>query len=278
MKDSFVSIVVPNKNSAHLMKDFFLAAEKSINKNFEIIVNDDVASTDNLKELCAEFKSKGLNIVYIQENKSMAQGRVSGAKHAKGEILIHLDSDMRISNTLIGECIQKIESGYDALVIPEESYGEGFWAKVKWLEKKCYDNVEWMESLRMVKKDIYEKLGGHNEKMVFSEDKDFDIRVKEAGYKVGRTESDLMHYEGRLMLWKTMKKKMGYSNTSNVFALAHPEHFNKQANIFLRYVLFLKNLRYLFTNPFLYLGLWFLKTCEFGASATGLILKKLNFN
>lgn len=286
-KQTKVSIIIPNKNSAHMMKDFFESALLSTYKNFEIIVNDDVTSSDNLQTLCEEYKTKGLNIIYLRENISMAQGRKSGSKHATGYILLHLDSDMRISKGLLSECVEKINSGYDALVIPEDSYGEGFWAKVKWLEKKCYQGVEWMESLRCVKKDVYEKLGGHNEQMVFSEDKDFDIRVHNAGYKIGRTESIIRHYEGKLTFWKTISKKQNYSKTSDVFQNNNSINFKYSISYFWqywfyltfkRYFIFIKNYKYIFTHPILYLGLWIMKTGEYAAAALGILKNKLSNN
>jgi FkbM family methyltransferase len=270
-----VSIIVPTRNSEHLMTDFFNSSLNSKFKNFEIIVNDDVRSADNLQNICNYYISKGLNVKYIRENKSMAQGRVSGSAHAIGDIILHLDSDMRISRELIGECVDKINEGFDALVIPEESYGIGFWARVKWLEKKCYDNVEWMESLRCIRISVYNEVGGHNLEMVFSEDKDLDIRVREAGYRIGRTENGIRHFEGELKLLGTLKKKMGYSKTSGLFKNSHPMHYRKQGNIFLRYYLYLINIKYLFTNPLIYTGLIFLKTGEFLAVVFGILKSKI---
>ena len=76
----------------------------------------------------------------------MAQGRKSGAKHAKGDYLLHLDADMSLSPDVLGDCIRTINKGSDALVIPEISRGEGFWAKVRSFERSMYIGDETMES------------------------------------------------------------------------------------------------------------------------------------
>lgn len=269
-----ISIIVPTYNSTLLMRDFLNSCLASEFKNFEVIVNDDLRSNDNLDQLCAEYKNKGLSIIYIKENKSMAQGRKRGAQVVSGTHLLHLDSDMQVTHSLFGECAE-LSQKFDALVIPEESFGTTFWARCKWLEKKCFQGVEQLESLRFIKKDIYDKLGGHDERMVFSEDKDFDLRVREAGYKIGRVNAHLMHNEGDLKLIKTLKKKLGYSKTANVFADEHPEHFRWQANPLHRYVIFARNIKYLFTHPFLYIGMVFMKTCEYGAATTGIVVNLL---
>lgn len=268
-----ISIIVPTYNSSENIDKFLEALTKSTYKDFEVVINDDIRTDDSTRQVI-DIYSKILTIVYLKKNKMMAQARKLGAKHARGEILIHLDSDMRVSPGLLEECIDKITNqNYDALIIPEESVGIGFWAKCKWIEKKMYEGVSEIESLRVIKKSIYDYLDGHDEAMVFSEDKDFDIRVKQAGYHVGRTKHNLLHDEGHLRLFVTLRKKLYYSNTANVFAIKHPDHFKWQANPFHRYGIYLKNSKYLFMHPLLYIGAWFVKTAEYLFSLSGYILK-----
>jgi glycosyltransferase involved in cell wall biosynthesis len=272
-----LSIIVPTYNSAENLKVFFDALIASVYKDFEVIINDDLRTDDNTKVVVENFIKKGLNIQYKTENKKMAQARKQGAKYAKGEYLIHLDSDMAVTKELLGEVISLMDKKtYQALVIPEEAYGTTFWARCKWLEKKMYIGVEQIESLRVISKENYEKLGGHDESMVFSEDKDFDLRVREANLNVGHTKNFLRHNEGDLRLLKTSKKKMGYSNTANIFAQKHPNHYRWQINILNRYFLFLKRFHFFFSYPLLYIGLFIMKTVEFGSGAIGLFKKKFH--
>lgn len=270
---SLVSVIVPTYNSAENLEILFEGFCESSDKNFEIIINDDKRTDDNTEEIIEKF-SKKLSLVYIRENTKMAQARKKWAEYSRGNILLHMDSDMKTTSGLIWEIIPLMQE-YDALIIHEESYGTTFRAKCKWLEKKCYRWVREIESLRVVKKEIYQKLGGHNEKMVFSEDKDFDIRVENAWYKIWRVkENFLWHNEWELKLWKTLKKKQWYSHTANLFAKSHPEAYKWQINIFNRYWIYLKNIKYLFTYPLLYIWMIRMKTCEFGAGGLGLIFSK----
>jgi len=266
-----VSVIVPAYNSAPLLRDFLGACAASEFRDFEVIINDDPRSADGTPALVEEFRAGGLDITYLRENRSIAHGRKRGAVEARGSLLLHLDSDMKVTPGLIGECARLLgdDGGHDAVVIPEESFGTTFWARCKWLEKKIYDGVEQIESLRGVRRDVYEKLGGHDERMIFSEDKDFDLRVRKAGYRIGRTRAFLYHNEGELRLQKTMRKKLGYSHTADLFAREHPEAFRWQTNIFNRFGLYLKNFPYAFSHPLLYGGLWVMKTGEFGSGAIG---------
>ncbi len=274
-KTPFFSIIVPVLNGENFLQGFFQSFAESQYKDFEIIINDDKRSKDDTKLLIKKYIDKGLDISYYQLNKSMAQGRKSVVPYAKGEYLMHVDCDMRTVPELMGEIFKLVNQGWDALVIPEEAIGTTFWAKVKWLEKKCYIGVDNMESLRIIKKSIYEEIGGHDERMVFSEDKDFDIRVRGAGYKIGRTKNHLIHNEGEILLFKTSKKKMGYADTANFFAEKHPQHYRWSRNIFLRYGIFLANFKYLFTHPILYVSLFFMKFVEFTGGFLGLVRKQI---
>jgi glycosyltransferase involved in cell wall biosynthesis len=274
-KPPTLSVVVPAYNSAPLLREFLASFTGSTGTDFEIIVNDDPRSTDDTPEVVESFARDGLRVRYLRENTSMAQGRKRGAAEARGGVLLHLDSDMTVTPGLLDECVSLLAGTYDALVLPEESFGTTFWARCKWLEKKCYDGVDQIESLRCLRRPVYEAVGGHDTRMVFSEDKDLDLRVRAAGYRVGRTRNFVYHNEGDLRLSRTVRKKLGYSQTADLFASRHPEAFRWQTNIFHRFGLYLRNGHYLLTHPLLYGGLWVMKVCEFGFGAIGHLRARL---
>jgi glycosyltransferase involved in cell wall biosynthesis len=270
----YLSIVVPTYNSAQNLKTFFEALLVSKYTDFEVIVNDDKRTNDNTDNVVKEYIKKGLTITYKQENIMMAQARKKGTSYAKGEVVIHLDSDMAVMPELLGEIAEKMKSKtIDAYVIPEEAYGTTFWAHCKWLEKKMYIGESSIESLRVISKENYDKLGGHDEEMVFSEDKDFDIRVREAGLTIGHTTNYLRHNEGELGLFKTSKKKMGYGDTANVFARKHPKHSRWVLVVLNKYWIYAKNIGYIFSHPILYAGVLIMKTVEFASGGVGLLRK-----
>ncbi len=274
-KSPLVSVIIPTYNSAGNLKLLLESLTKSENKNFEIIINDDKRTNDETSQIIEKFIHK-MPIIYIHENRKMAQARKKWAEYANGNILFHVDSDMQITEGLIGEIIEKMED-YDALIVNEESFWTTFRAKCKWLEKRCYRGIREIESLRVVKKEVYQKLWGHDEKMVFSEDKDFDIRVGNAWYKVWRVETNfLWHNEWDLKLWRTLKKKQGYSHTANIFAAKHSDAYRWQINIFNRYWIYLKNIKYLFRYPLVYLWMIRMKTCEFVAGGLGVVFSMIS--
>jgi FkbM family methyltransferase len=263
MKNVLISIIIPTYNSASHLNKLFESCIKSDYKSFEIIINDNKSTTDKTANLIKEYKKKGLSITYLKENISMSQARLIGSRIAKGEILLNLDSDMILSSGLLSECVSLTANDYDALVLTEQSIGKSFWAKCKALEKKCYEGVTIYESLRCIKKRIYNLLGGHDPELLFSEDKDLDIRVRKAGYKVGRTIQKIYHDEGSSSLKKYIHKKMSYSATAQNYKYKHPEEYKMQFNIWFRFRTYLKNIKYLFTDPIHYSGMLFMKLLEY---------------
>ena len=90
-------------------------------------------------------------------------------------------------------------STYDAVIIPEDSFGEGIWARAKNLERRCYWGDDTVEAPRFVKKKVWSDLGGLDEILGGGGD-DWDLYQKllDQGYKVGRIESITFHNEGKL--------------------------------------------------------------------------------
>ena len=84
-----------------------------------------------------------------------------------------IDSDMVLSGDVVSACAaQQYHGTYKAIVIPEESFGVGFWAQCKKLERSFYIGVDWMEAARFFERRAFEEMGGYNEKNTGTEDYD----------------------------------------------------------------------------------------------------------
>jgi len=90
---------------------------------------------------------------------------------------------------------------------------------------------------------------------------------------IGRITSFILHNEGSLSLWKTLRKKFYYAKNLNKYSqkVLNRGYYKKQSNIVARYVLFFKKPFVLFKNPLVGIGMLFLKTAEFAAGFFGLV-------
>ena len=132
-----VSVIVPTRNSEKFIGKCLESISKQTYSRIEIIVVDN-NSTDRTKEIAKKFTKK----VYNKGPERSAQ-RNYGAKMSKGSFVLFIDSDMVLTSKVVGECVLSIGK---AVIIPEKSFGKGFWAKCKALEKSFYIGVDWIEA------------------------------------------------------------------------------------------------------------------------------------
>ena len=262
-----ITVIIPTYNARELLAGCLRSCLEQEYDDYEVIINDDPRSDCDNEGLVEEMRARGMNVTYLKENLARAQGRVDAAAHAAGEIMLHLDTDMEVTPTLFAECVEMVESGYDALVIPEESFGPTFWGRCRRLERQCYEGVERMEALRCVTSKVYRELGGHHPQMVYFEDKDLDLRVRAKGCKVGRTESKILHNEGNLRLRDLMMKRAEYASNAVIAAEYYPDEIRWLGNVRNRYMLFYRRKELFFADPILGIGTLFMKTCEFSVGA-----------
>jgi glycosyltransferase involved in cell wall biosynthesis len=215
MQQPLVSIIIPVKNSGALLEDCLESIKNQTYSNVEVIIVDS-GSKDNTQALAKKFHARFYNY-FPKVEKGLFDAphkRNFGVKKAKGELIYYADADMRMSLDVIKDAVIASEK-YDAIIIKEDSYGEGIWSRAKNLERKCYWGDNTVEAPRFVKKATWESLGGLDEVLGGGGD-DWDLYQKllENGYPVGRIKDIVKHYEGRLTLKKLFMKRFMYGRDS----------------------------------------------------------------
>jgi len=304
MRDT-VSVIITTKNEADRLPACLESIKKQTYKHIETIVVDN-HSSDATKDIAKNF---GVRV--LDEGPERSAQRNFGAQKSKGKYLLFLDADMELTPGVVGECVkimghktmsrgQKAEnpsasSGLRtgiaennkqdcsllidhcpnllALVIPEKSFGIGFWAQCKALERSFYLNVPWIESARFFQKKAYLVVGGYDETLTGPEDFELAQRVKQHFGEecTGRISSFILHNEGKLSLGKTLKKKYYYGKKMSEYRKKQSAkgYFDKQANIFERYRLFFRKSSIIRHSPITFGGMVIMKTLEMGAVMIG---------
>lgn len=93
----FITVIIPVHNSAEFLNHTLDALTESSYKQFEIIVVDD-ASNDESIDIC---KSKGIRAIQLPNKSGPAAARNVGARNAKGDILLFIDSDVLVNSTTL---------------------------------------------------------------------------------------------------------------------------------------------------------------------------------
>ena len=260
-KYPLVSIIIPTFNSGLHLYTCLKAIKKQLYKNIEVIIVDN-NSSDSTSNIAVNFGAK----VLIRSS-TMTQARNLGVKSANGEYVVLLDSDMELSVCVISDCIKKVCSGYDGVIIPERIRETNFLSKCISLEKALYKDELDMLSVRFVSKSAFNAIGGLDENLVSGEDYDFLSRFRNNGFKLDFVSSFFYHNEPnnfRIIL----KKKYNYGKTLINYFQKYPK---KGFNQFVLRKPFLKIFLYYSKDPLHYSGLVLLKSIEYISAFFGFL-------
>ncbi|MEM1582869.1 MAG: glycosyltransferase [Candidatus Bathyarchaeia archaeon] len=270
-EEPLVSIIIPTFNSGKTIELCLKSITEQTYKNIETIIVDNYSS-DNTVE-----KAKQYNAKIIIRRLERSPARNLGAEEAKGEYLLFIDSDMELTPKVVEECVSNAINGFDALVIPEEPVsGKGFLSECRRIEKQLHHYSDALFELpRFFRKHVFQRIGGYDERLIFGEDVDLYLRIKNSGLKIGKIRSEIKHHEGNLSLRKISIKAYYYGKSIPMIIGKNPQLMIKRHNP-VKLILQIKKLR--INLPHL-IGLMAIKFIEYTAYLIGFIIEacsKLN--
>ena len=269
--DDLVSIIIPTRNSAEFLENCLKRIKNQTHKNIEVIIVDS-KSTDKTVVIAKKYKCR--IYIFIPKVKKGAFDasfkRNYGAKKAKGDYIYWLDADMEITKKLIREAVNICKKGADAIILPEDSFGIGIWARAKNLERRCYWNDNTVECPRFFKRKVWISIGGLDESLgAGGDDLDIHQKVIEKGYKVQRTKNIVMHNEGHLKLSKLIKKHFMYGKDTIKYFYKRPKA--SVISYFPIRMAYVRNIKLLLSRPLDTLVFIFMRTIENTAGLVGIL-------
>ena len=273
---ALVSIIIPTKNSSEFLSNCLSSVRLQTYSNIELIVVDG-GSTDKTLDVCKKYNAK----VFIYKPK-VAKGvfdaphkRNYGVKKARGKFVYYVDADMELPKNLISEAVNLCSEEYDALILPEDSFGVGIWASAKNLERRCYWGDDTVEAPRFFKKSVWEKVGGLDVSIGGGGD-DWDLyqKVLDRGYRVGRTKNIVMHNEGNLKLLKLMRKRFMYGRETAKYIKKRPKA--AVSSYFPIRMSYIKNWKMFLSRPADTVIFVIMRVCEYLSGGAGIIYSMLN--
>lgn len=137
-----VSIVIPSYNVSGYIEECIESLLIQTLKDFEIILVNDCSCDDTL-EICeryAEIDSR-VKVINNSVNVGLAETRNVGLRHAKGELVVFVDSDDFIDDERFLQEIYNNSSDIDMLF-----YGYSIFDERKKIKKSCYDSLSKINS------------------------------------------------------------------------------------------------------------------------------------
>lgn len=277
-----ISVVIPAYNAQNIISTCLnsIASQSILKKqknSVEVILIDDL-STDETKEVAMSIGKKqklDLKVYTLKKHEERGVARNIGSKKARGKYLLFLDADMKLTKTVLEDCLKALTYNpkVKAVIIPEEAYGEGFWAGCRKLEKKCYIGNDQIEAARFIETEPFWKVGGWDPTMISGEDWDLTRRLREK-YQITRINSLIYHYEGRLSLLFTAGKKYYYGTTLLPYWRNNLAKSSYAVTMVVRPAYFSK-WKLLLSDPIHAAGMVILKTVEFSAMGLGILRSRI---
>lgn len=266
MKQPLVSAIVTTKNNHATLEACLRSIVIQTYKYIELIIVDNGSADDTL-DIARRYTTN----VFTYGPERSAQ-RNYGVRHAHGRYVFIIDSDMELNSDVVGVCVREVTATpwVTGIIIPEESFGEGFWARCKHLERSFYVGIDSIEAARFIETNVYRQVGGFNETITGGEDWDLTHRIRLAG-NIARVHAFIRHNEGRVRFSKSARKMYYYGQHAGAYFAANPtaSAMRNQSGPLARYKLFFSRPRTLLRHPLIAVGMLIFKTTEYAAAGLG---------
>lgn len=207
------SIIIPTHNSEKYIKTC-LDSVLNINypkKQYEIIIADG-KSKDNTLKIAKKYSTKIINV----PNKSISNNKNTASKSAKGKYLVFIDSDCVVGKDYL-KIAEKLLKKYDCVGGFYKPVKNVSWVAKGWLllEKTRISSADWIVGGNMIiKKDVFTKINGFDNKLITAEDTDICYRLKNNGYSIfNEPRLEIFHLGQTSTLISFFKKEMWRGNS-----------------------------------------------------------------
>jgi Glycosyl transferase family 2 len=255
-----VTVVVPTKNAARTLRACLDSIVRQSVRCGLVVV--DCGSVDVSRAIASEFAD-----LVLTAAPGFSVQRNVGARALPADVVGFVDGDMVVGEHVVEQAIEQIAAGAGSVVVPERSFGQTYWAKVRTFERSMYLGT--CESPRFFSYDLFEALGGYDEDLAAMEDTDLGLRAG-CHARVGRTADVFLHDEGPLTFFAACRKKAGYATGIAAF---RQKHGSRALASHLRRPYF-EHPSSLLAEPTLGLGVLALKSGEAAAVAGRLLLDR----
>jgi glycosyltransferase involved in cell wall biosynthesis len=183
-----VSVVIPTRNRARLLRQAIVSVLAQTFQDFEVIIIDD-ASDDDTQAVIADLSDVRIRYFRHAKNRGEAASRNAGVAHAGGEYIAFLDDDdtwlsekLALQADLLGRSSKRVGgvyTGYDRIDIETG-------ATIATVRAEKRGNIygelraqNWVgsPSAVMVRRECFDRVGLFDEQIKFGVDYDMWIRI-----------------------------------------------------------------------------------------------------
>ena len=225
-----VSVIVPVYNSEKYIAEALDSILASDYADIEVVCVDD-GSKDASLQILNEYALRDSRVrVYSQQNAGACAARNYAISLAKGEFILPVDSDNKITSTFISRAMAVMLSDTDVKVVaPRAEYfgdKEGEW-KLPPFSLNLLARKNIMDTCALFRKSDWERVGGYCNEIKTREDWAFWISVLKDGGRVVRLPEVEFYYRVRATSKRATNRHLKFDVIDTLNKL-HPEFFERE--------------------------------------------------
>jgi len=172
-----ISIIIPTHMEEKYLPRLLESLKRQTDRDFEVIVVD-WNSKDRTREIARKYGCK----LVIAEKRGIGRGRNLGAKHAKGDVLAFIDADIVLPPNFVEEVKGvKCNAAICEWIPLEDDLLLKLYYRISYLFCKLFNLLGIGHSpgfCTIIRRDIFERVGGYNEELLAGEDHELARRVR----------------------------------------------------------------------------------------------------
>ena len=225
-----VSVVVPVYNSEKYIVEALDSILASDYANIEVVCVDD-GSKDSSLEILKNYASKDNRVrVYSQSNAGACAARNYAISISRGELILPVDSDNKITSTFISRAVNVMISDVDVKVVAPRAmyFGDktGEWILPQFsLNLLARKNI--IDTCAMFRKFDWTRVGGYCNEIKTREDWAFWISILKDGGKVVRLPEIEFFYRVRATSKRATNRHLKF-DVIDILNRLHPEFFERE--------------------------------------------------
>ena len=177
------AIVFPGQGSQ------FLGMSRDFYDNFEISIHDDGSSDETWNILSSKYGNHPKIILNSLPNQGIGFATNSAISNGNGELILQLDSDDFIEPNTLEILVQAIMPGHVCAygnfrrINPNGTIIDEGWEVAQYSRFRLLKDMV-IHPPRLFRRDVWDSIGKHNEKLLNAEDYDLFLRMSEVGTMV----------------------------------------------------------------------------------------------
>jgi glycosyltransferase involved in cell wall biosynthesis len=183
MSHPTISVIIPTYQRAHVIGEALSSVLRQTHQNFELIVVDD-GSTDETAQVVSGFDDARIRFVPISHG-GRSRARNEGAKRARGDAIVFLDSDDQAEPNWLEELVLALDGPPPVVCCGARHttmFGEPGNRERTLMPARLgtvYANRIglFLAGTFAVRRDVFEAVGGYDVRLAFAENSELAIRL-----------------------------------------------------------------------------------------------------